>query len=257
MHRPSISFIGSGNVAWHLAQAFSASGFEVMEIFGRSKKGTQALAALCKAIPKSLSDGIDTKADVLLLCVPDQVISNLVPQLSHLKSVLIHTAGTLDLEEIRHPSGYGVFYPLQTFTRGFEIHLEQVPILIEASDKRVMGMLEHLGNSLSCKVEVCSSERRKRIHLAAVWASNYSNHMMEIASGILREQDIPFHFIHELLGETLRKAMILGTEKAQTGPALRRDEKVIQAHLELLRDDKLKALYALIAASVQDRHPLD
>lgn len=257
MRRPSISFIGSGNVAWHLAQAFSSSGFEVAEVFGRNKENTGELALLCGAKAKALDAHIETDADLLFLCIPDQAIIELLPQINKLSAALIHTAGTLEIEEIRHENGYGVFYPLQTFTKGFSIPLHQVPILLEASDESVYSTLEILAKAISERVEVCDSSRRKFLHMSAVWASNYSNHMMEIASLILKEKDLPFELLKELILETTRKALTLGPHEAQTGPALRRDEKTMEAHMELLDDELSRKLYQLIASSIQARHPRD
>lgn len=257
MQQPSISIVGSGNVAWHLARAFSASGFEIREIFGRNQENTEDLARLCGAKAKNLSGNIDSTSDVLLLCLPDQAVLECRTQMQHLSSVLIHTAGTLGMEELKHKAGYGVFYPLQTFTKGFDLQWNKIPILIEASDPKVLGMLELMGRALSERVESCSSERRRHLHLAAVWACNYSNHMMEIASGILKEQGDTLVLMDELIRETTRKVLNIGPEKAQTGPAIRRDNKVIQAHLALLKDESLKSLYQMLVSSIQTRHPRD
>ena len=145
---------------------------------------------------------------------------------------------------------YGVFYPLQTFSKQRIVDFSRIPIFIEACDGENLSILENLGLSISSDVRVLSSEKRRNIHLAAVFACNFTNHIYALAANILEDADIPFDVLLPLIDETVSKVHHIPPREAQTGPAVRYDENVINKHLNMLSDPMMNEIYRLLSQSI-------
>jgi len=148
----------------------------------------------------------------------------------------------------------GVFYPLQTFTKGVEINFEKVPICIEALEKEDLNMLKNLAESLHSPVYKISTEQRQTLHVAAVFVNNFSNQLYRIAHEITDAKHIPFDILKPLIQETAQKIDTLSPYMAQTGPAVRNDKKTIKRHLKLLENENHKELYELLTQSIKKTH---
>jgi len=172
------------------------------------------------------------------------------------EGIQVHTAGCIPMNEFEgFTTKFGVFYPLQTFSKKKSVDFSQVPICIEANNVEVQDKLVEIANLLSTKIYHINSDQRKRLHLAAVFASNFTNYMYDIASEILEDSGFLFDIIQPLVAETADKVMTLKPYDAQTGPAVRMDEKTIAKHLSMLNSrPDLKKIYKLLTNDIHDRH---
>ena len=251
-----IAFIGAGNVAWHLAPALIAAGHEAVAIYGHSQASSEALGRqLPQAHIIAAPDLRGVNVDVVLISVPDATLENVAAALQvEPGTVVAHTSGSQPLALLGSVLGAraGVFYPLQTFSKTKPVDLAQVPLLVEGQDPNTLQQLEDLAGSISSKVYSVSSEARKQLHLAAVFACNFTNHLLGISQQLLQEANLPKELLQPLIDETFAKAMQQHPFTVQTGPAMRGDENVIQAHLQLLqRHPAYAALYQQLSRSIQ------
>lgn len=242
-----IGVIGSGNVAWHLAHHLKSSGLSIDWVFSRNLETGQALA---DELGCSFEEKIPSSTvDLVLICVNDDSIQAVLNEINNAQAVA-YTSGTKHLHEITFEGELGVFYPLQTFTKGRTIDLFKVPFFIEAADTYFAQSLFDLAWKLSHKVEFASSEQRKHLHIAAVMVNNFSNHLFHLAKMHAEEHQLDWKALQPLMDETVSKLHDLTPFEAQTGPARRNDEVTIQEHLALLEDDS-KLIYQLISKSIQ------
>lgn len=247
----NISFIGAGNVAEALCRGFKASGHRILSVASRGGASAAALASSAGAEwRKDLT--VPSGCDILILAVSDTSVSEIASSLTlpdH--TVIAHTAGSVPLAALGRTSGAGVFYPLQTFTRGFLPDLSRVPFFIEATDKPTFDILNDLGVQIGCGVWPCDSEHRMHLHVAAVFANNFSNFMMTAGEAIASEAGFDPVLLRPLIEETARKALRTGPEAAQTGPAVRHDTGTIKSHLELLSFSRdYQKLYRMISKMI-------
>ena len=251
-----IAFVGAGNVAWHLAQAFTAAGHQVLAVYSRSEANRNELASILPgAKPLPSPDFTSLAIDIILIAVPDAALQQVASELKVAPGTIVaHTSGSqplaiLDTVQEAQPA---VFYPLQTFSRAKPVNLQQVPILVEATQDSVLQELEALAQSISNKVQRVDSEARRHLHLAAVFACNFTNHLLGISQQLLQEANLPTELLHPLVQETIAKAMQQNPYKVQTGPAIRHDDNVIQAHLQMLQQHpRLQVLYQKLTESIQ------
>lgn len=192
-------------------------------------------------------------ADFYLMAVSDGAIAELASKFSGSKGIWMHTAGAVPLEVLEaHFGECGVLYPLQTFSAQRELTMDEVPFLVEGSSPGVEEKILRLAVSISAKVVEMNSEERLRMHLVAVFANNFSNHMVSIATRLLEENGGDFSLLEPILKETFLKMYETGPEKAQTGPALRGDEETMKKHLNLLKGHAdWASLYALISQDIK------
>ena len=149
---------------------------------------------------------------------------------------------------------YGVFYPMQTFSREREVNFSEIPCFLEASDNQALELIEQVATSVSQKVYCLSSEQRRYLHLAAVFACNFVNHCYAIACDLLKMNDIPFEVIYPLIDETARKVHVMSPEQAQTGPAVRYDRNVIAKHSEMLQHNQIvREVYDKMSISINQK----
>ncbi|MGK7389564.1 MAG: Rossmann-like and DUF2520 domain-containing protein [Candidatus Cyclobacteriaceae bacterium M2_1C_046] len=257
----SVAFIGAGNVSWHLAPALDNIGYAVSEVISRSEKSASALLKrLYQAHYYDSYDLSGLKADIIFLCIPDDAIEEIadllvVPE----DKILLHTSGAKSIDCLSnrfHKSG--VFYPLQTFSKSKKVNFKDIPILVEGSDKIIEQQLLSMAKKLSKNVELVSSEKRKHVHLSAVFACNFSNHMMSISEDILNTHNLNIELLYPLISETINKALALGPKPAQTGPAKRHDLKTLDQHMKMLEaDPELAEIYRLISQNIINNSPKD
>jgi predicted short-subunit dehydrogenase-like oxidoreductase (DUF2520 family) len=241
-----ISFIGSGNVAWHLAQALENVGHTIEEIYSRNLQHAEKLVSqLYNAKAQNDFDFAKSEAQLFFLCVTDDAMAEVVKQLILPEgSILIHTSGSKSLHELNElllvyqdiELKTGVFYPLQTFSKAFHVNFSEIPICIEAEDEAVEKVLITLGQDISDITYAVSSEERRVLHVAAVFACNFTNHLWGVAQEIVEQNDLEFELLKPLIYETFKKAMASkNIFEAQTGPAARGDQKIINQHLLFLK----------------------
>lgn len=252
-----IVVIGAGGVASALAPALDAlDGVEVVQIFSRSLDRAISLATRlsnAQAID-SLSD--TAAADLYLIAVKDDAIADVVSALPPVdqESVVAHTSGSVGID-VLSISGCrtGVFYPLQTFSPGREVNVGSIPFFIEGCDAATTGFLKQLAFRMSGRVYDADGDTRRLMHVAAVFACNFTNHLWAIAADLLAVRGIPFDVLSPLLEETLHKAFTASPSEGQTGPARRGDTRVMDAHRKML-DDCQARIYDLISQSIMQRY---
>jgi predicted short-subunit dehydrogenase-like oxidoreductase (DUF2520 family) len=248
-----ITLVGAGNVAWHMGKALKQQGYVIRQILDRTASSSKLLAkeldAEFSGIPE---DGI-SGTDACLICVSDDAIASVVEQLKPGNCLVMHTAGSMPMHLFRnYATNYGVLYPLQTFTKGRPLDYSRIPFLIEANTPGNLKLIKQIALSVSDNTMEADSVRRLFIHLAAVFASNFSNHMYVLAEKLAAEYNMPFDLLKPLIAETTAKAMDMSPEKAQTGPAVRGNKKVMEKHLELLKDQpRWQELYRLISEDIR------
>jgi len=244
----NIAILGTGNVAEHLVEAFYGHDDIVVSIvYGRTRDSLRSFGQKV-----ATTSDIDTlkNVDVFIIAVSDDAIESVAQKIKDKKGLVVHTAGNMAIDIL--PSGNrGVFYPLQTFTKGKKINFKKVPICIESENDHNLDLLRKLATSISDQVVAIDSEQRKALHLAAVFANNFSNHLYLLAKEICDKQKISFDLLNPLILETAEKAGILGPLQAQTGPAKRMDQTTMEEHLALLTNIEHKKIYSLLSNSIQ------
>ncbi len=253
-----VAIIGAGNVAWHLARAFEDSGHFVTDIYNRNISHARDLASrLYDTNVTDSSDLTHSEAEIFLIAIADDAIEKVTSQLKVPPyGIVAHTSGTQSLEVVAaHHDNPGIFYPLQTFSKGISVNIKEVPICIEALHQSTEKVLFTLGDSISNEVYAINSEDRRLLHISAVFACNFSNHMLTIAQDILEDHDIDFGLLQPLIVETVNKALSVGPEEAQTGPAVRGDDATVKEHLKFLKyDPAYRKIYKLLSEHLEQHY---
>ncbi len=254
-----IGLFGAGRVAQQLAPALLAAGHELAFLSSRTQASAQALAARLSPSPAVLNTGATSppSADLYLLAVPDAAVS---PLLASAKwpagAVVAHVAGALPLSVFDHAPQVrgGVFYPLQTFSPGRAVAWATVPVFVEGAGPATENLLLGLARSLGAPAQTLSSADRLRLHIGAVFANNFTNHLLGIAHALLAEAQLPFALLAPLVRETADKALSQPPFTAQTGPAARRDQPTLAAHhAALAAHPGWQQLYAALTRSIESQ----
>ena len=240
-----IILIGSGNVATHLGKKIQDSNYDIIQVISKKKDSAKKLA---DDINTSFSNKISDimPADLIILAIKDEEIEKIIPQLPD--NPIVHTSGSIPIKVFEERfTNYGVIYPLQTFNKNIKIKYD-IPFCIEANNKNFEKELKKIIQKISSNICLMNSTDRKILHIAAVFACNFSNHMYTIANNLLDKKGIPFSMLLPLIQQTSNKLKYNTPNNLQTGPAKRQDIKIIKTHMELLKDnDKLKEIYNLIS----------
>lgn len=254
-----IAILGTGNLAWHLAPALEDAGHTITEVFGRDIEKTDAITRrLYTAEGKQDLDFSESDAEIFILAVSDMAISDLADQVILPEdSILVHTSGSVPLEVLGYSSASftGIFYPLQTFSKDRTIDFSEVPFLLESEDETTLQKLKKLAKSISPLQYLIRSKDRLALHVAAVFASNFSNHMLRISEEIMARQGLDFEMMKPLIIETISKSLELGARKAQTGPAIRSDLSTLDVHHRFLNyNEQMAEIYRLISQDIIDSY---
>ncbi len=242
-----VVLLGAGNVAFHLAKAFTKSNdIDFIQRYGRNNKNDHLFD---KTIPKTDSLNTLAKADIYIIAINDDSISTFSKQLNIDNGLVVHTSGSVPMESINCKANKGVFYPLQTFSIVQKIDYKQIPICLETEIKSDMEKLKHLAKSISNNVYEINSLQREKLHIAAVFANNFSNFMFTISKDICDDNDFSFDILKPLIEETSQKIKEINPKEAQTGPAKRNDKKIIEKHLSQLEGYQ-KEIYNLMSKSI-------
>lgn len=245
--------IGAGNLATHLSLALSRlSDVEIVQVYSRTKAHAEELARQLSCPPTDDSTAVRTDADLYIFSLKDTALEQVIAAIPQNEGLWIHTAGSMPMEIFNgYTTRYGVLYPLQTFSKQREVDFSVIPLFIEWKREEDRALLEGLAHRLSNRVQMLSSEARRSLHLAAVFACNFTNHMYVLAGELLEKSHIQADVLLPLIDETAAKVHDLPAIQAQTGPAVRYDENVIQKHLAQLSDDpNLQSVYQLLSHSI-------
>lgn len=249
-----VSIVGTGNVAWSLAKAFHRQGVRIDAILARNREEGSALASHLNAAFKPLEEASSTSTSILLFCVSDDALNSLISDYAWPSSALIaHTSGPTSIDVLSSHPSHGVFYPLQSMNKAEEPEFGEVPILIEANTAKGMELLQSLAAEISSDVRTMESNARLALHVAAVWANNFVNHLNAEALDLAKQHGVPTDLLQPLIQKTAEIALHGNSAKSQTGPAIRGDESTMEKHLKLL-DDRQSEIYRLLSLSIQKNH---
>ena len=243
-----IVLIGSGNVAFHLAKAFTEAQIPISQIFGRNTTELQKISEQF-SIPFSTETLAD--ADLYIISVSDSSIAEVSSLIKNENALVTHTSGSVSREALRGNFRKSVFYPLQTFSKSKNLDYSKIPFFIDAENENDEEILKNLASKISKNVMLANDEKRKYIHLTAVFACNFVNHLYARAKEISDSQGIPFDYFLPLIDETTQKIHELEPKLAQTGPAIRNDEKVLKLHESLLTDEEKLKIYKTLNESIK------
>ena len=246
-----VVIIGAGNVAMHLYQSFSGEKqIDVIQVFNRNADHLEFV----ENTEIKVSDINKIKeADLYIIAIKDEAVEDFAAKLNVDQGIVAHTSGSQPMEALSRFENFGVFYPLQTFSKNKPVNFKEIPICLEANSQENLDFLKEVASLVSDKNFEVNSEQRRALHVSAVFVNNFSNHLFTLADDYCRENDLPFEILRPLIKETVSKIETLDPFSAQTGPALRNDQKTISAHLELLDEDK-KKIYTILTESIQKLH---
>ncbi len=248
----TVVWIGAGNLATRIALAMQAVGITILQVYSHTEAHAMALAKQLDCGWTSDLAAVRPDADYYFFALKDNVLQEVVSQLRPNGGVWVHTAGSMPMRLFAgHARHYGVCYPLQTFSKARAVDVSKVPFFIEGSDAETLRRIRTLVGRLSTSVQKLSSEKRKSLHLAAVFACNFVNHLYTLGGELLKREGIDARLLLPLIDETAAKVHDMSPLKAQTGPAVRYDENVIEKQLAQLKGDlTMKAIYALMSQSI-------
>jgi predicted short-subunit dehydrogenase-like oxidoreductase (DUF2520 family) len=247
-----IVIIGSGNVAYHLAKAFISNAIPLVQIFGRNE---QELKTISGELEISFSTKNLSDADLYIICVSDHSVENVSSLITKKNCLVAHTSGSLPIDILKGEYRKSSVYPLQTFSKAKKMEYRNIPFFIEAENDEDSKVLFDIASSISENVMESTYEKRKYIHLTAVFACNFVNHLFSRAKEISDSQDIPFNYFFPLIDETIQKIYEFEPKSAQTGPAVRNDKRILEIHEQLLKDESLE-IYKTMNHSIQKMYEL-
>ena len=244
--------IGAGNVSTHISRHFHSAGHQISCIYSRTEAAAQRLASELGVPGTSNMEKVPLEADFFILCVTDHTVAEVAEQLRGRKGIWLHTAGALPMDVFQGITNeFGVLYPLQSLSKDRNIQKGHIPFLVEASSPQVLERITDLVHSISERVEEVDSHTRLKVHLAAVFANNFSNHMQLVAKEIMEEANLDPGLLGPLLEETFHKLKEMDAGSAQTGPAVRGDQETMNKHIELLKDHpEWEKLYTFISRDI-------
>lgn len=253
-----ISVIGAGRVAHHLAQVLSQH-HEIVQVFSREQSKANLLAALVRARPCNAIEDLEDTVDIALLVVSDKAIEEVAEKVAKQfpQALIVHTSGSTHISKItQYHERAGVFYPLQTFSFESQIDWLSTPIFVEAMSDQDLASLTQMAKELSQKVYQYDSTQRLSLHLAAVFACNFTNYCYDVAKQLVDAQKVDFNLLYPLILETAKKATLNPPKQVQTGPAMRGDQNIIHMHQEMLaqagRTD-LSQVYSVVSDQIYKR----
>lgn len=246
-----IVFVGAGNLATRLSLAMQRVGMQIGQVYSHTAGSSGQLAAKLGCTWTTDLSALQPDADLYVFSLKDTVLAEVIAQVKPNNGLWLHTAGSMPMNVFDgFAARYGVIYPLQTFSKGREVNFDTIPLFLEANTEKDAAYLKNIATALSENIRFMSSEKRRILHLAAVFACNFTNHIYALAYKLLEQESIPADVLLPLIDETAAKIHTMPPAAAQTGPAIRYDENVINKHLAMLDDPDMKAIYQLLSQSI-------
>lgn len=249
-----IVLVGAGNLATHLGRALKSGGCKVVQVFSRTETAAQTLADDLGCPFTTQIEEVTQEADVYILSLKDSALQEVIERLCprHAEALFVHTAGSIPMNIFEgKATRYGVLYPMQTFSKAHHVEFEAIPCFVEGVNPETERDVVRLAQTVTSSVHIMDSEHRRYLHLSAVFACNFVNHCYEMASELTSKASVDFDILLPLIDETARKVHFLHPRQAQTGPAVRYDENVMQAQQQLLSDEEeMQAIYTLISKRI-------
>ena len=250
-----IVLIGTGNTASVLGRKLKAAGHRIVQVYGRNSMDASELAYELATESTNYWNVVTKDADLYILAVSDIAVAEIVKELHFPGKIVVHTAASVSKFILERTSEhYGVFYPLQSLRKDIQL-LPETPMIIDASDSSTLTQLEMLANSITDHVIVADDEKRKKVHLAAVFCNNFVNHLYALAEGYCKKEGIDFTLLLPLIMETANRVEFTSPGVLQTGPAVRDDQSTMQEHVKLLESyPEMRKLYTLLSNSILEKN---
>lgn len=246
-----IVFIGAGNLATRLSLAMQRVGMQIGQVYSHTEANARQLATRLGCPWTNDLSALQEDGDLYVFSLKDTVLSDVISKVKPNNGMWVHTAGSMPMSVFEgYAQRFGVLYPLQTFSKGRNVNFDVIPIFLEANTDKNADYLKNIASALSENVRFMSSEKRRSLHLAAVFACNFTNHIYTLSYKLLENESIPADVLLPLIDETVSKIHSMPPAAAQTGPAIRYDENVINKHLAMLDDPDMQAIYRLLSQSI-------
>ena len=246
-----IVFIGAGNLATRLSLAMQRVGMQIGQVYSHTETSARQLATRLGCPWTNDLSALQEDGDLYVFSLKDTVLSDVISKVKPNNGMWVHTAGSMPMSVFEgYAQRFGVLYPLQTFSKGRNVNFDVIPIFLEANTDKNAYYLKNIASALSENVRFMSSEKRRSLHLAAVFACNFTNHIYTLSYKLLENESIPADVLLPLIDETVSKIHSMPPAAAQTGPAIRYDENVINKHLAMLDDPDMQAIYRLLSQSI-------
>ena len=246
-----IVFIGAGNLATRLSLAMQRVGMQIGQVYSHTEASARQLATRLGCPWTNDLSALQEDGDLYVFSLKDTVLSDVISKVKPNNGMWVHTAGSMPMSVFEgYAQRFGVLYPLQTFSKGRNVNFDVIPIFLEANTDKNADYLKNIASALSENVRFMSSEKRRSLHLAAVFACNFTNHSYTLSYKLLENESIPADVLLPLIDETVSKIHSMPPAAAQTGPAIRYDENVINKHLAMLDDPDMQAIYRLLSQSI-------
>lgn len=246
-----IVFIGAGNLATRLSLAMQRVGMQIGQVYSHTEASARQLATRLGCPWTNDLSALQEEGDLYVFSLKDTVLSDVISKVKPNNGMWVHTAGSMPMSVFEgYAQRFGVLYPLQTFSKGRNVNFDVIPIFLEANTDKNADYLKNIASALSENVRFMSSEKRRSLHLAAVFACNFTNHIYTLSYKLLENESIPADVLLPLIDETVSKIHSMPPAAAQTGPAIRYDENVINKHLAMLDDPDMQAIYRLLSQSI-------
>ena len=246
-----IVFIGAGNLATRLSLAMQRVGMQIGQVYSHTEASARQLATRLGCPWTNDLSALQEDGDLYVFSLKDTVLSDVISKVKPNNGMWVHTAGSMPMSIFEgYAQRLGVLYPLQTFSKGRNVNFDVIPIFLEANTDKNADFLKNIASALSENVRFMSSEKRRSLHLAAVFACNFTNHIYTLSYKLLENESIPADVLLPLIDETVSKIHSMPPAAAQTGPAIRYDENVINKHLAMLDDPDMQAIYRLLSQSI-------
>lgn len=252
----NIIIIGAGNVATHLTNRLYEKQHNILQIFNRSLENANLLARKVEAEAIDNITKLNLTADFYLIAISDDAIKIVVEQLSPIlpkNKIIAHTSGATSSQVFQSFfKNYGVFYPLQTFSKERKADFEKLPMCIDGSNELVKNNLEMLAKTICPNVYLIDDKQRSVLHIAAVFANNFTNYLIAISEQIIAKENIPFDLLKPLINETVAKINENTPQSMQTGPARRGDKATLEKHQQYLEKyPNYRQVYELLSEYIQ------
>lgn len=249
-----IVIIGGGNVASHLIRSVTASGHKLVQLYNRTIEHISSHQSETNIV--GTIDGITPDADIYIICVKDTAIQGLVKNLRLKDKMIVHTSGNLSMNVLEEVSkNIGIFYPIQSFTKGIPIDFRKVPIIIEANSSEAEGQIRSFSMSISDTVISMSETERQKLNVAGVFVNNFTNHIYTMIYSYLKSENMDFKVLIPLIQNTVDKLSLGAPSAMQTGPAVRNDLSTIESHQTILENyPELRSMYADLTEKIRRFH---
>ena len=252
----AITLIGAGNAATALGRALYRAGHRIVQVWSRTEANAARLAAEVNASATADLQDITPDADIYILAVKDDAIESTAKALPLRGKILAHTSGIKSKDLLHSSVNYGIFYPFVSMTKDGDSDFAEVLLMVEGNNEATLKMLTEIAGTISQKVKQVNEHDRQSLHLAAVFANNFTNYLYTVSELLLTESGLVFDDLRPLISAHVQRVLTQSPQQLQTGPAIRRDQSTIDVHLDLLsKHQDLKELYSLLTSSIQGLYP--